>query len=123
MRVAACRSNRRVPSLFRKIAPFTFSDTEVDGPSGPWCEGDGGDLAALASDRQRSMTAFHPEMLNVGVQRLGDPQPVQRQQTGQGMISTSSESSLDQEHAELVAIQSSGVRLIVQPRATHMHRR
>ncbi len=62
-------------------------------------------------------------MLNVGVERFGDPEPVQRQQTSEGVVTASSEAGLDQEHAEFVAIQPGGVRLVVQPGAAHMHRR
>ncbi len=102
---------------------FTFPDTQVDGTGGAGCEGDGGDLAALTGDRQRPMPAFHPEMLNVGVQRFGDPQPVQGEQTCQGVVAATGEAGLDQEHAEFVAIQPGGVRLVVQPGAAHMHRR
>ena len=51
------------------------------------------DLVALAGDRQRPMPTFHPEMIDVSVQR-GDPQPVQRQQRGKGVIPSSGQSGL-----------------------------
>ncbi len=69
------------------------------------------------------MPAFHPEMLNVGVERFGDPQPVQSEQAGEGVVAAPGEAGLDQEHPEFVAVEAGGVRLVVQPRAAHMHRR
>ncbi len=38
------------------------------------------------------------------------------------MVAAAGQSGFDQEHAEFVAVQTGGVRLVVQLRATHMHR-
>ena len=48
----------------------TFPDTQVDGSGGAGSEGDGDDLAALATDGQRPMSPLQPEVLNVGAQRF-----------------------------------------------------
>jgi len=43
---------------------------EVDGACGAGREGDGDDLAALADDAQRPVTAFEAELFDVGTERL-----------------------------------------------------
>ena len=113
----------RAVSVQEDGAFFTLPDAEVDGAGSAGCGGDGGDLATLADDRQDAVPAFRPQVLNAGVQRLGDTQPVQSEQKRQGVVAASSESGLDQEHAEFDAIQAGGVGLVVQPRATDVHRR
>lgn len=57
------------------------------------------------------MSAFEVQVVDVGSQRLGDPQTVERQQRGQGMIPGRGDASLDQEGAELVSVQSERARL------------
>ena len=74
----------------------------------------GDDLAALAGDGQGAVPSLQPEVFNVGVERLGDPQTVQCQQASQPVVSSAGQPGLDQEHAEFVAIQPGGVRFIVQ---------
>jgi len=69
------------------------------------------------------MAPLHTKLPYVGIQRFRDPQPVERQQTGQRMIPATTKSGLDQEHAQLVAIQPSGMGFIVETGATHMSRR
>jgi len=63
-----------------------FSNTEVDGAGGTRRKGDRDDLAALASDRQGAVTAFHALVLDVSVEGFGEPQPVERQQVRQGVV-------------------------------------
>jgi hypothetical protein len=43
-------------------------------------------------------------VLDVGVQRFGDPQPVQGEQTSQCVVASPGETGLHEELAELVAI-------------------
>jgi len=61
-------------------------DRQVDGPGHSWCERHGGDLAALAQHGQRPMTTFQAEGFDVGADRFGHPQPVQRQQRDEGVV-------------------------------------
>jgi hypothetical protein len=53
-----------------------FADREVDGPRRPRCQGHGHDLAAFAQDGERAVTALEPQVLEVGAEGLGHPQPV-----------------------------------------------
>lgn len=58
----------------------TFTDRQVDGTGGAWCERDYDDLAALAQHGQGAVPAFESELVDVRTERFGDPQPVDRQQ-------------------------------------------
>ena len=62
------------------------------------------------------MAVFQTEVLDVGAAGLGDPQAVQREQRDQRMHRWRPETSGDEERAELVAVQRSRVRLLVDPR-------
>jgi hypothetical protein len=66
------------------------------------------------------MTAFETQVLDAGVDSLGDPQPVQREQRDQGMLAGSPEPGGDQQGAELVAVQGDGMGLLVHPRSADM---
>jgi hypothetical protein len=59
--------------------------------------------------------AFQAQVLDVGTGRPGYPQAVEGQQGDQGMLGWRTEPGGDQDGAELVAVESSGVRLVVQP--------
>ena len=61
------------------------------------------------------VAAFQIEVLDVGAGGLGDPQPVQREQGDQRMLRRRAEPGGDQERAELVAVQGSGMGLVIQP--------
>ena len=61
----------------------SFADGQVDGRGDAWGEGHGDELAALAQHGQRAMVAFLAERFNVGTDRLGHAQPVQREQRHQ----------------------------------------
>ena len=54
------------------------------------------------------MTTFGVEVLDVGVQRFGDAQPVHRQQRHQRVIAGRAKAGLDEQGAELVAVQPEG---------------
>ncbi len=56
------------------------TDVEVECPAGAWCDGDGDVLGAFAHDCEGSVAAFGRQVLDVGVERFGDSQPVERQQ-------------------------------------------
>jgi hypothetical protein len=58
----------------------TQQDGEVDGTGGARGERDGDDLAAFAQHGQGAMSAVQAELVDVGVERFGDPQPVDGQQ-------------------------------------------
>ncbi len=64
------------------------------------------------------MATLVVEVLHVGAEGLGDAQAVERQQRGQGVVSGRAESGLDQEGAELVAVETQGAGLVVDPRPT-----
>src|SRR5664280_1622047 len=57
-----------------------FSDGQIDRPGSTRCQRDGDGLPALAKDGECPMTPFEAQGLDVGPDRFGDPQPVQRQQ-------------------------------------------
>src|SRR4051794_35381638 len=99
-----------------------FSDRQVDGPGGAWCEWDDDDLAALAQHGQGAVTAFEAELVDVGAECFGDAQPVDRQQVEQGVLVRCPQAGGDEQRADLVAVQGDGVRLIVQPRPAYMDR-
>ena len=98
-----------------------FADGEVDRPGGAGRQRDGDDLAALADDRQGAMTAFEPESFDVGPDRFGDPQPVQREQADEGVVAGAAETGGDEHGADFVAVQAGGVGLVVEARPTDMH--
>jgi hypothetical protein len=50
------------------------------------------------------MAWFKAKIINVGTDRFRDTQPVQGQQTRQGMIPRTGQASLDKEGSELVSI-------------------
>jgi hypothetical protein len=88
----------------------------------PRCQRHGDDLAAFAQDGERAVAPFEPKVLDVGAKSLGDPQPVQRQQADQRVIPAAGQPG-HQHGADLVAIQASGVGLVVQAGSTHMRSR
>jgi len=96
-------------------AVAAFAGGQVDCPGGAGRERDGDNLAALAGDRQRPVATFQAQVLDVGTGGLGDPQPVQREQRDQRMLGWRPEPGRHQQRAELVAVQGSGMRLIVHP--------
>jgi hypothetical protein len=87
-----------------------LSDGQVDRPSGPGYERDGGGLVALAHDPQRAMATLDAEVLGVGGTGLADTQPVQPDQHSKRGVVTVVRLGGEQEHAELGAIQAPGVR-------------
>jgi hypothetical protein len=97
----------------RSFAAFT--DGQVDRPRGPGRQRDGDYLAALAGDDQRPVPALEAHRLNVGTRHFRYPQPVERQQRDQRMLSRRAESGGDQQRAEFVAVQPDRVGFIVQP--------
>jgi len=100
-----------------------LADGQVDRPGGPRRERDGDDLAAFAGDQQGPVAALDAQRFDVGASGFGHAQPVERQQRNERMLGESAEPGRDQHCAELVAIQPSGMRLIVQTRAADMRGR
>jgi hypothetical protein len=104
--------------------PFSaLADVQVDRAGGPRRERDGNDLAALAGDDQGAVPAFQAKVLDVGAGCLRYPQPVEREQGDQRMLSRRPEPGGDKEGAELVAVQRGDVRLVVQPGAADVRGR
>jgi hypothetical protein len=83
----------------------SFTDIEVERSGGARGERDRDVLAALAHDPQRPMPTVHVEIGDVGAERFGDAQPVQRQQRDQRVIAGGAETGLHEQGAEFVAIQ------------------
>jgi hypothetical protein len=54
------------------------------------------------------MAAVDVEVVDVGAECFGDPQPIQRQQTRRCVIASAAESGLDEERAEFVAVEVQG---------------
>ena len=69
------------------------------------------------------MAAFGVEILDVGVERFGDAQPVHRQQRDQRVITRRAEAGLDEQGAELVAVQPECAGLVVDLGSAHVGRR
>ena len=102
------------PSTFdaEKDRPHrAFADVQIQCPPGAGCDRDGDVLAALSHDRQRAMSTLDRQVADVGVQRFGDPQPVQREQGDQRAVAEITESGLDKQRAEFVAIEAERERL------------
>jgi hypothetical protein len=87
----------------------SFADGEIDRAGGPRCERDGDDLAALTQDRQRPVTSFDTERVDVSPQGFGDPQPVDSQQRDHRMLLSCIQAGGHEKCAHLVAVQPDGV--------------
>ena len=98
-------------------------DAKLDGPGRAGGEGDQGPFAALAGDVQGVMASLEPKIADVSVQRLGHPQPIQRQQGREGVVTAGPDPGLDHEGAEFVAIQAKGSGLAVHLGATDVRGR
>jgi hypothetical protein len=64
--------------------------------------------------------ALDTQSLDLGASGFGHAQPIERQQRDQCMLGRLAKACSDQQRAEFVAVQASGVRLIVQTRAPNM---
>jgi hypothetical protein len=80
-------------------------------------------LPPFADDGEGAVAALESQVLDVGADGLGDPQPVERQHTDQGVIAAAGQSGGDQHGADLVAVQAGGVGLVVKARSPHVRRR
>ena len=97
-----------------------FPGGRVDRPGSARSKRDGDDLASLASDSQRSVSAFRAQVLDIGAGGFGDAQPVQGQQGDQGVLQWGAKPGGYQQGTEIVAVQGGGVRLIVQAGPPHV---
>lgn len=59
---------------------------------------------AFAVDEQGAVPAVDVEVADVSVERFGDPQAVQSEQTRERMVAAAGQPSLDKEGSELVAV-------------------
>ena len=91
----------------------SLADIEVDRPGGAGSQGDGHVLAALAHDLERAVSALEVEVVDVGAQGLRDPKPVEGQQRRQGMVAGLAQAGLDEEGAQLVAVEAEGAGFVV----------
>src|SRR5919106_2092690 len=99
-----------------------LADHEIDGPGRAGRQGNGHNFASLAPDRERAMAPLQAQVLDVGADGFGDWQPVEGQQADQRVIPRAGQPGGDQHGAYLVAVQASGVGLIVQAGSTYMGR-
>jgi len=83
----------------------SFTDGQVDGTSNAWREGHGDDLATLTHDGEGPVSPFQSEGIDVGADRFGHAQPIQRQQRHQRMVAWRRQSGGDQDRAEFVAVE------------------
>src|SRR5664279_5464316 len=58
----------------------TFADGQIDRPGSTRCQRDGDGLTSLAHDGEGPMASLEAQGLDVGPDRFGDPQTVERQQ-------------------------------------------
>jgi hypothetical protein len=91
IRPAAWRSTGAGAGKDRSLA--AFADRQVDGPGRPGGEGDGHHLAPFADDGDGAVAALEPEVLDLGADGFGDPQPVERQQADERVIPGIAESA------------------------------
>ena len=123
IRQAAWRSSRS-PFVSEEDRPLDpFADGQIDRPGGSGSERDSDDLAALAQHRERAVPPFEAERFDVGAERFGDTQAVDRQQGDERVLARRGQPGSDEEGADLVAVQAGGVRLVVQARPANMGRR
>ena len=68
-------------------------------------------FAAIVHDHQGPVTAIHAYRLDVRAERFADPQPVEGEERDQRVITRGTKAGLDEEAAELVAVQPEGAGL------------
>ena len=73
--------------------------------------------------RERAVPPFEAERFDVGTERFGDSEAVDRQQADEGVLPRRGQPSSHEEGADLVAIQAGGMRLVVQSGPADMGRR
>ena len=79
-------------------------------------------LPPLRTIGEGAVAAFETELFDVGADRFGHPQAVEREQAEQRMVAGVAEPGGDEHGADLVAVEAGGVRLVVEARAAHVHR-
>jgi hypothetical protein len=90
-------------------AACSLADGQVDRPGGAGRERDGDDLAALAGDHQRAVTALEAQVLDVGAGGFLHAQPVKGEQGNQRVLGRRAEPGRDEQRADLVAVQGGGM--------------
>ena len=73
-----------------------LTDRAIDRPRRPRRERNANHLAALSPHHQCPVTALDAQVLDVGSERLGDPQPVEGEQGDQGVLPGVTEAGDDQ---------------------------
>ena len=74
----------------------------------------------LAGDGQGPVAALQAQVLDVSAGGRRDPQPVQREEGDQRMLAPRAEPRGHQQGSHLVAVQGSGMRLVIEPRTADM---
>ena len=99
-----------------------FTDRRVDSARGAWCQGDECGLPALADDADHAVSVCQRQVGQLGAARLRNAWGVQREQAGQGVAVAARQAGLDQERAELGAVESEPGGLLGHLRTSHMNR-
>ena len=98
-----------------------FPDSEVDSAGGSWGERDRDSFAALAMNDKGAVPAFEAELFDVSTDRFGHAEPVQREQGDEGMIACAGQPGGDEHRADLVAVKTGRVGLVVEAWPADMH--
>jgi hypothetical protein len=98
----------------------SFADCQVDRPGRAWRQWDSHDLAALAQDSEGAVAPLHAESLDVGAERLRDPQAVQGEERDEGVLGCSAEAGGNQQRTFFVAVEPDGVAFVIQTWAADM---
>jgi hypothetical protein len=96
----------------RSLEPLTDRQVQRSGGSRRQRDGDG--LGSFAVHHEGSVASLEAELFDVGAEGFRDPQPVQREQRAQRVVLGRRQSGLDEEDAELVAVKTDGVGLVVE---------
>jgi hypothetical protein len=91
-------------------ALVAFADGEVDRACCPRNQWDRGRLAALTEDLEGAVASLEAEILDIGGAGLADPQTVEAKQYGKGGVVTVVLLGGEQEHAQLGAVETAGIR-------------
>jgi hypothetical protein len=89
----------------------TAAQGRIDRPDGPWRQGHQRALATLADHGQDPMGALHPEVADVSCARFRDPQTVQGEQAGKGVVAGAGGLGRGQEPDRLLAVQPKRLRV------------
>ncbi len=113
-----------VAQAVQEDEPLTsLTDGQVYGPGRARSQRDGHHLASLAGDGEGPVSPLEAKAFNVGADGLRHPQPVEDKQRDQGMVAGARQSGCHQQGTHLVAVEASGMGLVVEAGTTHVYAR